>query len=151
MEKFDLPIKKSLFSIEKVSYLAKLTENLPRIDQKLDDFKISCLLKASHLYIDNFIEINEKHELIKRNGKIYLKILVSFNNKGVDTMRNSSLEFYSENGVSIWIKPKKMPDFLTPKQIFIQEIVINYLEIPYSLLLMDFSYESVENKKFIIK
>ena len=127
MEKFDLPIKKSLFSIEKVSYLAKLTENLPRIDQKLDEFKISCLLKTSHLYIDNFIEINEKHELIKRNGKIYLKILVSFNNKGVDTMRNSSLEFYSENG---WIKPKKMPDFLTPKQIFKQEIVINYLEIP---------------------
>lgn len=88
------------FIRKKVIYKGNLTESIPKITQSLLGFKGSCLLKHSVLLQDLSIEIRESHELIKRNGKSYLKILLYFMNKMEDpSVLQGKVDFYSKNGI----------------------------------------------------
>ena len=159
MGNFDFSVKKPekpVFSSKKVKYTGKIAENLQKIPNNLHEIKLACLSKKSVLYRDNSLEIRENHDIFKKNGKNYLKILVFFTNKTDEDFFKNSIDFYSENGkkfekirfflnqqkgLTLWIKPKKMPEILVAKTSFLLEIVLNYTEIPFSLLFLDFSYE----------
>lgn len=81
-----------------IFYKGYLSQGYPLTVQPLDSFKLACLKKNSIIYQDSILEIKEKRELVKKDGKTYLRILLYLINKGEESFSQNKIEFYCEKG-----------------------------------------------------
>lgn len=92
--------------VNKLKFRGKAISEFPKTFEKIleytfqkpNEFKSNCLNDKSILYESSEIQIAEINEQYIKNGSLFNKIIIFFKNKSDVSMKDCSIEYYSENG-----------------------------------------------------
>ena len=110
--------------------------------QSLTRLKLSCLKNKANVYESDLLQIGCITTLEKNDvAKDFLKVSLYITNKSSKKIFNVEISYIGDTGVSLWTRPEKINSEIKENGQIKQDLVIDFSELPYPLLTVDFSYK----------
>jgi len=115
--------------------------------QSLTKLKLGCLKNKSNILENELLQIGCIATLERNDeNKDFLTVTLYITNKSSKKIVNGDIGFIGDSGVNLWIKPERINPEIKGNGQIRQELIIDFNELPYPLLIGEYSFRFSKKK-----
>lgn len=119
----------------------RIFEHAKVAGQSLTKLKIGCLKNKASIFENDLLQIGciankEKNEM----GKDFLQISLYLTNKSSKKIVEGEICYIGDEGLSLWTKPQVIDSEIKGMGQIRQELILDFMEIPFPLLISEYSW-----------
>lgn len=112
--------------------------------QKINKLKYSCLKNKSTIFESETLQIGCISALESNpQSKSFLKLTLYFTNKTNKKISEATIIYIGDEGLNLWVKPEAISNEIRPNSQIRQELILDFNELPYPLLIGEYSYKFI--------